>query len=545
MEYSFGTWVKRRRKALDLTQQELARQIGCSPSLIFKIESDERRPSRQMAELLATELDISADQRPLFLKTARQEKSTDSLDAIPALSGLEPVPAPRPIPGNLPVPPTPLVGREQEIRTIARQLTEPSCRMLTLIGPGGIGKTRLSIEVGRELEAHFSDGVYFITLAGVGMSESILPVLAETLGLTFSGPAEPAVQLSNFLRTKNILLVLDNMEHLLAGGELFGRILTQTQQVKMLITSREQLRLQWEWLFEVQGLPIPQETDPSLVENEAIMLFAQRARQISQGFSLQQEDLPALVRICQLVGGLPLAIELAASWVRILSCREIAQELEKSIDFLETRKLDVPERHRSIKTVFDHSWELLTEEERLLLKKLSVFQGGFTRDAAAAATGASLSMLSVLVDKSLLRYSKNSDRYDFHELIRQYAFSQLQSNRVDEKLAFEKYAYYYAGWIASLEQRLKSAQQLQTSHLIRAETVNWHCAWHWAIANGRLDLLRKMHQCLNWYFEVHGYYDEALSAYRAAVDGFRARTVPTVLERAADKATLAFLIDSL
>jgi transcriptional regulator with XRE-family HTH domain len=370
MEYSFGTWVKRRRKALDLTQQELARQIGCSPSLIFKIESDERRPSRQMAELLAQELDIPADQRPLFLKTARQEKSTDSLDAIPALSGLEPVPAPRQIPGNLPVSPTPLVGREQEIRTIARQLIEDSCRMLTLIGPGGIGKTRLSIEVGRELEAHFSDGVYFIPLAGVGMTESIIPVLAEALGLTFSGPAEPIVQLSNFLRTKNILLVLDNMEHLLAGGELFGRILTQTQRVKMLITSREQLRLQWEWLFEVQGLPIPQETDQGLAENEAITLFVQRARQISQDFSLQEEDIPALVRICRMVGGLPLALELAASWVRILSCREIAQELEKSIDFLETRKLDVPERHRSIKTVFDHSWELLTEEERLLLKKL-------------------------------------------------------------------------------------------------------------------------------------------------------------------------------
>ena len=203
------------------------------------------------------------------------------------------------------------------------------------------------------------------------------------------------------------------MEHLLAGGSLLGEILQQTQHVKMIVTSREQLRLQWEWLFEVQGLPIPEETDSQVLENNsAIKLFIQRARQASQSFSLEAEDTAALVRICKLVGGLPLAIELAASWVRILSCREIMQELEKSLDFLETRKLDVPLRHRSIKTVFDHSWKLLTDEERSLLTKLSVFQGGFTREAATAATGTSLSLLSSLVDKSLLRHSKNPDRYD-------------------------------------------------------------------------------------------------------------------------------------
>jgi predicted ATPase/transcriptional regulator with XRE-family HTH domain len=545
MEYSFGTWVKRRRRSLDLTQQQLARQIGCSPSLIFKIESDERRPSRQMADLLARQLDIPAEQRPLFLKTARQEKSTASLDAIPALTALEPGSEPERPPGNLPVSPTPLVGREHEIHIIARQLAEPSCRLLTLTGPGGIGKTRLAIDVGRQLEHHFADGVYFISLAAVGIPESIIPAIADTLGLAFSGPAEPIVQLSNFLRGKEILLVLDNVEHLLEGGHLLGQILEQTQSVKMLLTSREQLRLQWEWLFEVQGLPIPEETDADLENNSAIMLFIQRARQASQSFSMETEDAAALIRICKLVGGLPLAIELAASWVRILSCTAIALELEKSLDFLESRKLDVPQRHRSIKTVFDHSWKLLTDEERILMMRLSVFQGGFTREAATSATGTSLALLSSLVDKSLLRHSRNPDRYDLHELIRQYTFGKLQSNPVEEQQASEKYAVHYANWVAALEAPLKSAQQPQVSQQIRAETCNWHCSWHWAVENQRLDLLRIMSPCLNWYFEVHGYYDEALSAFRTALDAFRALDAPGSLKTADEKSAFAGLVDQV
>ncbi len=546
MDYSFGVWIKRRRKALDLTQQQLARQIGCSPSLIFKIESDERRPSRQMAELLAEKLDIPSDQRPNFLKTARQEKSIASLETIPPLSGIKPDSAPRQNPGNLPVSPTPLVGREHELNVITKQLLEPACRLLTLTGPGGIGKTRLSIEVARQLEAHFADGVYFISLAGVGMSDSVLSVIANVLGLGFSGPADPIVQLASFLRKKQILLVFDNMEHLVEGGSLLGEILQQTQHVKMIVTSREQLRLQWEWLFEVQGLPIPEETDSQVLENNsAIKLFIQRARQASQNFSLDTEDTTALILICKLVGGLPLAIELAASWVRILSCREIVQELEKSLDFLETRKLDVPLRHRSIKTVFDHSWKLLTDDERTLLMKLSVFQGGFTREAAYSATGTSLSLLSSLVDKSLLHHSKNADRYDLHELIRQYAFTQLQSHPLEEEQASEKFAEHYANWISALETPFKSALQPQTSHQIRMEACNWHSSWDWAIEHQRLDLLRKMTPCLSWYFEVHGYYDEAISVFKPAVDGFRAKGAPANFKSAKEKSSFAFLLDSL
>lgn len=545
MDYSFGTWVKRRRKALDLTQQQLAQQVGCSLSAVIKIEADERRPSRQLAELLAKQLDLPADQIPLFLKTARQEKTPDNLDVIPPLSGPVAAPALELNPGNLPVSPNPLVGREPELGAILHQLLDSTCRLLTLTGPGGIGKTRLATEAGRRLETQFVDGVYFISMAGVDMTASILSVIADTLGLTFSGPAAPIVQLVNFLRTRELLLVIDNMEHLLEGGTVLGELLQQTQHVKMLVTSREPLHLQWEWLFEVQGLPVPEEADVNLESNSALLLFVQRARQTSQNFSLKSEDVSALVRICKLVGGLPLAIELAASWVRILSCQEIANELEKSLDFLATRKLDVPQRHRSIKTVFEHSWLLLTEDERFFLKQLAVFQGGFTREAASSALGVPLAILSSLVDKSLLRYNKSPERYDFHELIRQYTFVQLQADPTEEAQASERYAAYYSGWIASLEKSFKSAQQPQTAQLIRAETCNWHYSWHWAVEQHRLDLLRKMLPCLNWYFEVYGYYDEALSDVKAAVDACRAKGAPSSLQQAEEKSIFALLVDAL
>ncbi len=545
MDYSFGTWVKRRRKALDLTQQELADQIGCSPSLIFKIESDERRPSRQMAELLAKKLDIPAEQHSLFLKTARQEKSPDSLDSVPPPSPLETVSPPKPTHSHLPVSPTPLIGREQETRTISKQLLEPSCRLLTLTGTGGIGKTRLAIEVGHILKPHFADGVYFVSLAGVAIPDSVLPAIADVLGFGFSGPADLMVQLANFLHEKETLLIFDNMEHLLDGRDLLGKILQETHRVKMIVTSREPMRLQWEWLFEVQGLPLPEENDAVAAEtNSAIQLFVQRARQASQSFSLESENSSALIRICRMVGGLPLAIELAASWVRVLSAREIAQELEKSLDFLETNKFDVPQRHRSIKTVFGHSWELLTDEERDLLMKLSVFQGGFTREAAVAATGASLFLLSSLVDKSLLRHSKSPDRYDLHELVRAYALEKLQSNPSEEQSALAKYAEHYATWIQSLEWEFKSPRQTRTSQIIRTETCNWHCTWHWAIENHRLDLLRRMTPTLNWYFEVNGYYDEAISAFKTAVEHFRISGGPASLKTVEGRSAFAFLIDS-
>ncbi len=542
MSYSFGNWIKTRRKAIDLTQQELATLVGCSTSMIFKIESDQRRPSRQIAELIADHLEIPADQRALFLDIARQKKNITHLENLQSLPTLDILTDSRQIYRKLPVSPTPFVGREHEISMIKQQLLEPACRMLTLTGPGGIGKTRLAVEVGHELVSNFADGVVFVSLAGVEQIESIVPAIADSLGLIFTGNAEPMDQMTAFLRTKKILLVIDNMEHLIEGGYVLGEILEGTLNVKTILTSREHLNLQWEWLFEIQGLPIPEGVSEVIEDNSAIKLFVQRARQTAHDFSLDEDNLEAIVRICQLVGGSPLAIELAASWVRMLSCPEIAQELEHNLDFLETSKLDVPQRHRSLKSVFEHSWKLLSDEDRALLMKLSIFQGGFTREAGNAVTGASLAGLSSLENKSLLQHSKDLDRYTLHELIRQYSLAKLHATPEEASELPEKHAMYYANWISELESALKSAKQHQISKLIRSESANWLASFQWAIENQRLDILRKMSPCLNWYYEVQGYYDDALVIIKAALTKFKSMGAPDHLKSTDEKTTFASLL---
>lgn len=555
METSFGTWIRRRRKALDLTQEELGQRVGCSTSAIFKIESDERRPSRQLAELLANCLEIPEDQRALFLKVARQEKATDSLATVPppaaaiepAAQAAAPLPAARTNSASrLPVFPTQFIGREFEISIVANQLRDPACRLLTLTGPGGAGKTRLALEVAGKLSADFPDGVFFLPMAPVNQPESVIPALASGLDIVFSGPADPLVQLINALRGKTTLLVIDNMEHLIAASTMLAEILQQAPGVKMLLTSREQMHLQWEWIFDVQGLPVPEEATAGALEtNSAAILFLQRARQTGQSYTLNTDEAQALVQICKFVDGLPLAIELAASWVRIMSFREIAQELERNIGLLETNLRDVPARHRSMRVVFDHSWALLTDEERMVLLRLSVFAGGFSRKAAENVAGGSLLLLSSLVSKSLLRYSKKADRYDFHELVRQYVLARLNERPAFEQAVQLHFAEYYAGWLAGLEAPLKSERQMEVSATIRAEKANWTAAWNWASRQLRLDLLDQMEPTLYWFYEIHSENAEAMVLIAYSVGELRAAGAPFVQASDDQKASMARLIDAL
>lgn len=308
MDYSFGNWVRHRRKALDLTQQELAKRVGCSASLIFKIESDERRPSRQMAELLARHLEVPNDQREFFMKIARQDKGIHNLDNItPRFDTVSPVnaslsqpvldSAPHQSHIHLPLPTNPLIGRENELAEIVRLIQDPQCRLLTLSGPGGIGKTRLALEAARQLlETHFGAGVFFVSLVGVASTDYIVPSIADGLGFSFAGPSEPRMQLLNYLHEKQALLVLDNMEHLLEGVGILSEILQHTHGIKLLVTSREPLHLQAEWNFEVQGLPLPEGDRLEVLEaSSAALLFVQRARQARVGFTLTEHDRRAVL----------------------------------------------------------------------------------------------------------------------------------------------------------------------------------------------------------------------------------------------------------
>jgi len=294
---------------------------------------------------------------------------------------------------HLPVPSTPFIGRDDELAEIARLMKDPNCRLLTLTGPGGIGKTRLAIQSAAKLKTAFPQGIFFVSLADQQSTQAVISAVISALGLTPAAHPGHKTQLINYLCARQILLVLDNFEHITKETAFITEILQNSANVKILVTSRERLNLHGEWVFPLEGL-----TDPHSAE-----LFIQSASRVDLGFNLTRDEESHVAHICQLVFGVPLAIELAAAWVRTLSCTEIALEIETSLDFLAAHLRDIPERHRSLEAVFNHSWDLLQEVEKDVLRSLSIFRGGFRRDAAEQVAGASLKILLALGDKSLLQ----------------------------------------------------------------------------------------------------------------------------------------------
>jgi predicted ATPase/transcriptional regulator with XRE-family HTH domain len=520
---SFGEWVKRRRKSLDLTQKELAERVGCSIAALQKIERDERRPSRQMAGRIIDFLEVSPEQHSILLKIARGERAMETLPSKP-----EPVPAipsAGSAPMRLPVPTTPLVGRETELAHITRLFQDPHCRLLTLTGSGGVGKTRLALEAARQVQDALKNGACFVSLMGVSAPEFMVPAIADALDFSISGSLDPTKQILNYLGSKQMLIVLDNFEHLLDGVDVLGEILQHAPDVKLLVTSRESLHLQAEWTTEVYGLPIPQTAQTGeLASSSAARFFLQRARQANANFTLADEDRPALLRICQLVQGLPLALELAASWVRTLSCREIAREIERGLSFLAVTARDIPERHRSITAVFDHSWRLLSEQEQRALRQLSVFRGGFTREAAEQIAGANLPLLSSLVNKSLAQHNDiHAGRFELHELIRQYAAMRLEETVTEERATRKRHSQYYLSLLEKHEPGLRSRQQKETLTTITADIDNLRTAWDVAVSSEAIEWLRHASGPLYYIYELLQYFREAELAYKRAADMIRTR----------------------
>jgi len=342
-------------------------------------------------------------------------------------------------PTSFPMPTNPLIGRKPELQEILRLLGLPECRLLTIAGQGGVGKTRLAVQVGEDLSAAnpppFSEGTWFVPLAPITATENIPKAISQAIGFDLAGPLTPEDQLLNYLQEKTLLLLLDNAEHLLEGAKTFSKILERAPGVKLLVTSRERLNLRSEWVFDLQGLPVPPlDAHEGSEEYSAVKLFLDRFRQVQNDFSLQEEDRPVVDHICRMLDGIPLGIELAAAWVRTLPLGEIAAEIAHDLDFLTTSARDIPERHRSLRVVFDHSWSLLLPAEQRAMRQLSVFKGGFTREAAQDIAEAPLPVLNSLIDKSLLRRSEPA-RYDFHELVRGYAAVRLAEETEEEARA--------------------------------------------------------------------------------------------------------------
>jgi predicted ATPase/DNA-binding XRE family transcriptional regulator len=521
---SFGEWIRQRRRALDLTRDELAQCVGFSVSGLRKVEADERRPSRQMAELLAHCLQISSEEHLAFIKVARGVDRVKRLG--PAVAGLPAVPSrpvrPRVV-SNLPCPPTPLIGREPELAALARLLYDPQCRLLTLVGPGGIGKTRLAIEAASSQQRQFTDGVFFVPLVALAEPRFIAPAMADALGLQLAGTVDPRIQLLNQVREKSLLVLLDNLEHLSGVGEFLAELLQHAPGIKLFVTSRERLNIRGEWLFDLQGLPAPTVEQVEWAEEySAVELFVYHARSVQAGFTLKAEEQEAVARICQLVDGMPLAIELAAAWVQILTCGEVVCEIERSLDFLETSLRDVPERHRSLRAVFDHSWNLLSDGERSLLCRLAVFRGGFEREAAERVAGATLPLLAALVSKSLVRRASGG-RYDLHEVVRQYALVRLAGDPQTEADR-DRHSEYYLALLQEREAALLSAAQREVIRELAAEIGNVHAAWAWAVERERFVLLGPALRSLRLLHLLAGWLRSGIEQFDLLVRALRARS---------------------
>lgn len=407
---------------------------------------------------------------------------------------------------------TPFVGRQDELGNIARRLADPSCRLLTLVGPGGIGKTRLAIESSSGHADQFPDGVYFVDLQTASSFTILCSSVADALDVHLSSQEEPTIQICSDIGDQEMLLILDNFEQLLDYSEVLTQALLLTPNLKFLITSREALNLQEEWLYPVSGMPVPEASvhDDTMAYG-SIELFVESARRARPDFSLEAE-LDSVTRVCQLVDGTPLAIELAASWCRTLGVSEIADEIQRGIDFLTTNMRNVPERHRSMQAVFDQSWQLLTEEERDVFKRLAVNRGGFTREAARAIAGASLPILSSLVDKSLLRRDADG-RYHVHELLRQFATDQLATSADDVVQAQEAHSAFYVDFLAEQFEGLFGGGQMAAVAEIETELDNVRTAWAWVVDHMMLDQVRRAERSLMYFYEFSTRYVEGANEF--------------------------------
>lgn len=393
---------------------------------------------------------------------------------------------------NLPEPASPFVDRDEERALLHRLLTQADCRLISLIGPGGIGKSRLSIQAAQENLQSFQNGVCFVSLAAVQSPEYLVPTIADALNLPFYNREDTKKQLFDYLQEKEMLLVMDNLEHIsTSSAVLLTEILQAAPRTKVLATSRARLNLRQEWTVEVRGMAVPeespgrQETNPR--DYPAVMLFLQAAQRVRPEFAPTDEDITYIVEICRKLQGMPLAIELAAAWTRLLTCRGIAEELEQNPHFFlnSSRGRDnVPERHQSLRAVFEYSWELLSDTERGAMARLSVFRGGFHRKAAEHVAGTSLFMLSALLDQSLIRESEEPGRYEIHTLLRQYAAEKLANQAEATTETQTNHARYFLSFIQGQHSRLTGNEQETALQEILSEIENVRAAWAWALAQG-------------------------------------------------------------
>jgi DNA-binding SARP family transcriptional activator/predicted ATPase len=529
-----------------LLQNELGVEPSAATVALYEAirsgETGKRRPARPGADEDGQTLRRVADDR-------QRSGEADRLTPLSALSQQE---LEQPPAHNLPRQAGPIVGRERELAAIDAFIADANVPLVTVVGPGGIGKTHLALATAeRHLqkainrwqqtqsqpstssaasalqqetasEPVFEDGVFFAALAQLRSVDQIVSTIAEAVGLKFEREERQTRSLSrqlfDYLGSKRLLLVADNFEHLLEGAGLLAEILRESPNLQLLVTSRERLHLHREQVYPLQGLAFPSGDAASVigVNNElkfaAAHLFLHSARRIRPDFSPAPADAEHVRRICRLVEGMPLALRLAASWVDVLSLQEIAAEIEKSLNFLESSERNVPSRQRSMRALFDTVWARLNQPERDLFARLSIFRGGFTRPAAYEIGGASIRLLARLTQKSLLQYDDKGGRYQIHELLLQYSHEKLALNSEALSDVQDRHGAYYCAWLEQQKSGRNDSRQLNALLEMEAEGENSRLAWQWALKRGDVGRIDQAVDSLCRFFELSGRYEDGEQA---------------------------------
>lgn len=516
-----GQWLRARRRELDLTQAALASLAGCSESSIRKFEAGTLRPSRQVAELLAERLEVPEPGREDFVRWARSAPGTPPPPTIQAQPAPRPQPR-RPQVGALPVPPTPIVGRDAEAAALREMLSDGTYRLISLTGPPGTGKTRLALHVAEESAGEFRDGVRFVALASITDPDLVPVTIARALDLSEAGGPPIVEQVTRHLSEAEMLLVLDNFEQIVSAGPLVADIMAQVPGCKFIVTSREALHLRGEQIYPVPplGLPVQPELPPAdLLGAPAVALFVQRAREIDPSFALTEENAADVAAICHRVEGLPLAIELAAARIAVFPPPALLARLERRLPLLTDGPRDLPHRQRTLRNAIGSSYDLLDAPEQQLFRVLSVFRDSFTAEAAEAVCDCAseepgsemVERIAALRAKSLLRLDTpfEGSRFVMLEMIREYAAERLdESGEVEDTR--RRHALYFLTLAEEAEPLIQGGKQNEWLDRLEADHANLRAALAWALAAGDegVEIAARLCIALNKFFLRRGHWTE-------------------------------------